>query len=116
MLVREYLSKFNENQSVTFIKAIAQFESDARGCEEVYQTTPIRQAYEWQNSPIMDYYILNHKQSPITWLSGASWVRQFENGSLLSLLVISEADLALLYSQKQATDIISYIDEVIKGE
>lgn len=116
MLVREYLQNLDSFQNVTFIKTIAHKEEGARSYDEVYQTTPIRQAYEWQSSPIMDYYILNHKQCPINWLSGASWAKQFENGHLVSMLVISKEDIELLYSPKQAAETIAYIEEVIKGE
>lgn len=116
MLVREYLQKLDGFQNVTFIKAIAQKEDGSSFYDEVYQTTPIRQAYEWQSSPIMEYYILNHKQAPIEWLSGASWKKQVDNGGLISMLVISKKDIELLYSPKQSADIVAYIGEVIQNE
>lgn len=116
MLVREYLETVSSNENVTFIKTVAQKDEHSPFYSEVYQTTPIRQAYEWQNSPIADFYILNHKQCPIDWISGAEWKNQYEKGHLKSLLVISEADLHLLYSPKQAAGMIEYIEGVIKND
>jgi hypothetical protein len=116
MLVREYLSTLDTYQNVTFIKAIAQKDESSPFYDEVYQTTPIRQAYEWQNSSVADFYILNHKQCPIEWLSGAGWKNQFVRGDLKSLLVISKEDIEKLYSPKQAAETIKFIEEVIKND
>lgn len=114
MLVQEYLSKFNENQQVTFIKARARKDESTPFYHEEYQTTPIRCIYDFQKSPIMDYYVLNHKQPPIEWLGGAGWQNQFNKGDLLSLLVISKEDIELLYSPKQAAEIIESIDKELE--
>jgi hypothetical protein len=116
MLVKEYLSNFNENTSVTFIKAVARKDADTPFYHEEYQTTPIRQVYEWQNSPVMDFYILNHRQCPIDWLGGSQWANSFNKGHLISLLVISKEDIELLYSPKQAAETIAHIDSIIKGD
>ena len=116
MRVKEYLDTLSSNENVTFIKAVAMKDENSPFYSEVYQTTPIRQANEWQNSPVADFYILNHKQCPIDWLSGAEWKNQFEKGHLKSLLVISQEDLHLLYSPKQAAGIIEHIGEVIKND
>lgn len=114
MRVREYLNGFNKNTRVTFIKARARKDANTPFYHAEYQTTPIRTSDEWKNSKIMDYYILNNKQQPIQWLSGAGWVNEFKRGDLLSLLVISEEDLHLLYNKKQAAEIINYIDNKLK--
>lgn len=116
MLVKEYLNTLESNQNVTFIKAVALKDENTPFYSEVYHTTPIRQAYEWEKSSVADFYILNHKQYPIDWLSGATWKNQYEKGYLKSLLIISKEDLHKLYSSKQAADIIKHIDEVIKNE
>ena len=116
MLVREYLNTLSSNENVTFIKAVAQKDENTPFYSEVYQTTPIRQAYEWQISPVADFYILNHKQCPIDWLSGAPWKNQYEKGHLKSLLIISKEDIEKLYSPKQAAETIQYIEEVIKND
>ena len=62
----------------------------------------------------MDYYILNDKQCPIDWLSGAIWTYAFNRGRLISLLVISKEDLETLFSKEQASSMIEYIDKKIK--
>lgn len=115
MLVKDYLRNLDAFQDVTFIKTIAQKDDDSPFYDEVYQTTPIRQASEWQNSAIKDFYILNDKQCPIDWLSGARWENRFNRGDLKSLLVISKADLEKLYSPKQAAELIDYIEKEIKS-
>ena len=116
MLVKEYLNTLNANQDVTFIKAVAQKDENSPFYSEVYHTTPIRQAHEWQNSSVSDFYILNHKQCPIDWLSGATWKNQFEKGHLKSLLIISKEDIEKLYSPKQAAETIKFIEGVIKND
>ena len=111
MKVKDYLYKFNENQFVTFVKARARKDANTPYYHAEYQTTPMRTIREWGWSNIMDYYILNDKQNPIDWLSGASWSNMVKRGDLLSLLVISKEDLETLYSPKQAEDIIKSIDK-----
>lgn len=115
MLVKDYLRNLDAFQDVTFIKTIAQKDDNSPFYDEVYQTTPIRQASEWQNSAIKDFYILNDKQCPIDWLSGARWKNRFNRGDLKSLLVISKEDLEKLYSPKQAAELIDYIEKEIKS-
>ena len=118
MLVREYLSTLNKNTEVTFIKARARKDAHTPYYHAEYQTTPICYVWEWSNpeNAINDYYILNHKQPPIDWLSGADWNSQFERGQLKSMLVISKEDLEKLYSPKQAQDLVVYIEEKIKAD
>lgn len=111
MTVREYLG--NCNKKITFIKARARKDAHTPGYHAEYQTTPIRTFAEWKNSNLMDYYILNHRQCPIDWLSGASWKVAFDNGWLISLLVISKEDLETLYSKEGAASMIEYIDKKI---
>lgn len=115
MLVKDYLKNFASNTSVTFIRAIAHKEEGSARYEEMYKTTPIRQIWDWENSPIMNYHILNNKQCPIDWLSGAQWKKQFHRGDLLSLLVISQEDIEKLYSVKQAADLIDFIGKEIQN-
>jgi hypothetical protein len=114
MTVREYLKAFSESTSVTFIKARARKDANTPFYHAEYQTTPIRPIWEWEKSAIMDYYILNNKQCPIDWLSGAPWKIAFDKGNLLSLLVISKEDIETLYSPKQAQEMIAYIEKKIK--
>ena len=116
MTVREYLKKFDKHTDVTFIKAIARQDAHSPGYHAEYQTTPIRTIAEWENSELLDCYILNHKQCPIDWLSGAPWKNSFEVGRLLSLLVISKKDIEKIYSPEQAAGTIEYIDKKINGK
>lgn len=116
MLVKEYLNTLGTNQDVTFIKAIAQKDENSPFYDEVYQTTPIRQAHEWKSTPIAEFYILNDKQCPIDWISGAMWKNRFKRGDLKSLLIISKEDIEKLYSPKQAAETIKYIEEAIKND
>ena len=115
MTVREYLKDCNKNANVTFIKARARKDAYTPRYHAEYQTTPIRTLVEWEKSNLMDYYILNDKQCPIDWLSGALWKVAFDNGRLISLLVISKEDLETLYSKEQAASMIEYIDKKIKS-
>lgn len=115
MTVREYLKDCNKYADVTFIKARAREDAHTPGYHAEYQTTPIRTLVEWEKSNLMDYYILNDKQCPIDWLSGTSWKFAFDNGRLISLLVISKEDLETLYSKEQAASMIEYIGKKIKS-
>lgn len=113
MTAREYLERFNQYQDVTFIKARARKDATTPGYHAEYQTTPIRTIADWKKSGIMEYLVLNDKQCPIDWLSGAPWKGQFDRGHLISMLVISREDLELLYSSEQAVGLIEYIDKKI---
>ena len=62
MTVREYLKDCNKYADVTFIKARARKDAHTPGYHAEYQTTPIRTLVEWEESNLMDYYILNDKQ------------------------------------------------------
>ena len=113
MKVKDYLKKFPESTSVTFIEAKAVKYEHAPGYRADYRTTPINHIWEWKESSLMDCYILNNKQQPIDWLSGANWGQLFKDGRLLSLLVISKENLELLYSPEQAESLIKSIDKKI---
>ena len=117
MKVKEYLelAQVGKYKSVTFIKARARKDANAPGYHAEYQTTPIWTVKQWSDSRIMDYIVLNDKQPPIEWLSGGKgWTNWFNGGHLLSLLVISEDDLKLLYSGNQADSLEEYIGNELK--
>lgn len=116
MTVREYLKDCNKYADVTFIKARARKDAHTPEYHAEYQTTPIRTLVEWEKSNLMDYYILNDKQCPIDWLSGSNWKIDFDNGNLISLLVISKDDLKMIYSEEQIVRIIEYIDSKIRRQ
>ena len=107
----------NKYVDVTFSKARARKDEHTPGYHAEYQTTPIKSIAEWEKSNLMDYYILNDKQCPIDWLSGAPWKVAFDNGRLISLLVISKDDLKMIYSSdEQIIRIIKYIDSKIRRQ
>ena len=111
MKVRDYLKNFGKFKNVAFIEAIAR-EDGYKHAE--YRVTPMRSIEEWENSKILDYYILNDKQPPIDWLSGSSWLTSFNKGLFLSLLVINEENFIKLYADKeQREELIKFIDEKI---
>lgn len=116
MRVKEYLelAQVKPYADVTFIKARARKDANTPFYHQEYQTTPIRRASEWRESKLMDYIVLNDKQPPIEWASGAHWIPKFNRGDLLSILVISEDDLRLLYSESQAQSTEQYIDKKLK--
>ena len=116
MTVREYLKDCNKYTDVTFINAKALKDAHTPGYHTEYHTTLIRTLVEWEKSNLMDYYILNDKQCPIDWLSGAPWKVGFDNGRFISLLVISKEDLETLYSKEQAASMIEYIDKKISNK
>ena len=116
MTVKEYLEKVKAGkyQDITFIKARARKDASTPFYHAEYQTTPIFKVVELENSKLMEYYVLNNKQQPIDWLSGVPWKNAFNSVSLISLLVISDDDFALLYqSKEQRNSMIKFIDKAI---
>lgn len=116
MKVKEYfqLAQLGKYSDVTFIKARARKDANTPFHHAEYQTTPICPVIEWCDSKLMSYIVLNNKQAPIDWLSGAKWLHNFNCGNLHSLLIISEEDLKTLYGEKQAQSMEKYIDDEIK--
>ena len=113
MKVKEYfqLTKTPSFTNVTFIKARTRKDAHTPSFHAEYQTTPIYTLDELKDNKIMDYIVLNDKQNPIVWLSGAPWNTKFKQGHLLSMLVISKEDLTVLYSENQAQSLERYIDD-----
>ncbi len=112
MLVREFLKDVMTN--VTFIKARARKDAHTPFYHAEYQTTPMRYPYEWMDTPLADYIILNDAQPPIDWLSGAPWQNCFNRGCLESLLIISPEDFELLYpSAEQRDHMVKFINQKI---
>ena len=113
MKVKDYLSRLNATQGVTFIKARARKDAATPYYHAEYQTTPARCVWEWKEGnaeKLMESVILNDRQMPIDWLSGATWEMSIKNGWLKCLLVIHPEDLYLLYSKEQAAEIEKYIE------
>jgi hypothetical protein len=116
MLVKEYLQHFNKHDDVTFIIATAVKDEGTPKYHPEYRTTPFYTISELEDSEIMNYYILNHKQAPIDWLSGVRWKIQFDRGNLISMLIAKEDDLELLLPTRQAKENIELIDKKIKKD
>jgi hypothetical protein len=118
MKVKEYLElSLNGYDNVTFIIAKAEKYEHAPGYYPVYKTTPMLRASEWKNSnDIQDYIILNNKQKPIDWLSGAKWGNQFEWGRLECMLIIKQEELYTLYSKEEADSLEKYIEKEINNQ
>lgn len=105
MKVKQYLEMCNRSDDVTFIKVRTRKDAETPFYHQEYQTTPMLCAEEWLKGrtpgKLLESVILNDKQPPIQWLSGAPWDKQFEQGRLKCLLVISEEDFELLYPNKE---------------
>lgn len=115
MKVKEYLEQ-HKVEKITLIKARARKDANTPFYHQEYQTTPIFYKDELERmESLMDYIILNDKQTPIDWLSNVGWTNWFNRGDLKCMLIISEEDFALLYpSETQRQDLIKYIDNKIE--
>ena len=61
---------------------------------------------------LLNGIILNDKQMPIDWLSGAPWGIRVVKGYLKCLLIISQEDFELLYPDKdQRKSMEKFIEE-----
>lgn len=119
MKVREYLEKHIRGE-VTFIKARAREDARTPFYHAEYQTTPINSAETWlkpNNAKILDSVILNDRQMPIDWLSGAPWGNLVRSGWLKCLLIISQEDFELLIpDQEQRNSIEKFIEKEMNNE
>lgn len=113
MKVKDYLKRIDWDHDVTFIKARAREDAHSPFYHAEYQTTPIRPAREWyQNDRLMESVVLNDRQMPIDWLSGAPWGNMVNCGSLKCLLIVSQEDFRLLYNRKEDRESMErYIDK-----
>lgn len=118
MKVKEYLELIGKDKNsattLTFVMAKAIKDENAPSYDLYYRNTPIRSIWEWQNSKVMDYYVLNENHPPIDY-TGA-WHNWYNNGKghLMCMVVISKEDLELIYGEKQAAEHIAYREEVIR--
>ena len=115
MTVKEYLSKRNRSEQVTFIQAFARAYESTSLYHAEYYCTPLRQVEEWlcdTNGRVLNSIVLNDRQKPITWLSGADWGVQVDKGWIKCLLIISPEDLARLYpNEEQRNHMEKFIEE-----
>lgn len=115
MKVKDYLKRISWDDDVTFINARAREDAHTPYYHPEYQTTPIRPAREWySNDKLMNSIVLNDRQMPIDWLSGAQWGNLVRRGDLKCLLIISQEDFALLYQgEEQRRSMEQYIDKML---
>lgn len=116
MIVKEYFNKYlKDGNSVTFIVAKAEKDNATPFYHPAYITTPICYVREWlKNDKMVDYIVLNDKQPPIDWLSGAKWSSQFNCGFLTCILIISREELHKLYGEEQVDSIEKFIENEIE--
>ena len=115
MTVETYLKKIDPRYEVTFIKARARADAHSPFYHAEYQTTPLYYVNEWlgfNNERILKSVVLNDKQMPIDWLSGACWGNMVKIGRAKCLLIVSEEDFKLLYkSEEQRVGMEKFIEE-----
>lgn len=118
MKVKEYLQAIGkiDGEQVTFVIAKAVKNEYSQFYHEEYRTTPIRSAYEWlrEDSNTKDYIVLNGEQPPIAHITTKFWLNRFNTGHLSCLLITTEEDIRMIYSEPQATDVIAMYDEEIR--
>ena len=116
MKFKEYADKYLESMdNVTFLIAKAVKDESTPFYHPEYETTPIFKVIECKSmNYLLNMNILNDRQPPIDWLSGASWKNWFDEGFLKSFIVISDANLFELYSKKQADEMLKYIETQFK--
>lgn len=115
MKVKEYLEHMHDAQQVMFIKARARKDAHTPFYHAEYQTTPVYYTRAWMASKLTDSVILNDRQMPIEWLSGAKYSAAVMSGNIKCLLVASEEDFALLIPDEvQRAEMVQYIDEQLE--
>ena len=78
------------------------------------RTTPVWSVADWWgNGGIMDSLVINTRAYAADWLSGAEWNSFVNSGRWGSLLIITKKDLEWKYGEKQAVEMIEYIDKKI---
>lgn len=93
----------------------------------VYHSSPCRNVREWYGldytdpkkrvrAKIFDYIVLNPQTYDISWLSGASWNNWIKHGHMKMMLVVSKEELLKQYSERQAEELVNFIDKVIKKQ
>lgn len=118
MKVKEYLQATGKanGHSVTFIIAKAVKDEHSPFYHEEYRTTPTRSSWEWlsEDCKIKDYLVLNGEQPPIEHITTKSRLNHFNKGYLSCLLVTTEEDIKMRYSEKQAKEMIDMYDREIR--
>lgn len=116
MTVREYLEMVGltnkRNTQLTFVKGFAKKWDNAPGYDMAYQTTSVRCIWEWLNndSPILDYIMINEEQPPLSRV----WNNWYNKCGLKCFMVIPMDELKMIYSEKQALEMVEFWGKEIK--
>lgn len=112
MKVREYLQKFPDATSVTFIKQVSVKDEASPFYHSEYKTTPIFSGWEWlRNDRICDYLVINADHPPIDVIGG--WHNWYRDGHLKCAVITTEAELRKLYSEEQTQRMIAYYERTV---
>lgn len=112
MRVRDYLNTVSGN--VTFIIVRAEKDEQSPFYHNIYQTTPIRQVWEWEESTsgLLDMLVVNKDCEPID-ITGV-WQNWYRKGGLKCCMIESEETLHTMYSETQAEDMINHYEKTVK--
>ena len=113
MRVRDYLQKFPEAASVTFIEMVAVKDEGAPGYRDEYRTTPVRTGWEWLRSENFcdEYLVINADHPPLSVTEG--WHNWYNHGHLHCAMITTEAELLKQYGEKQGRDMIAYYERTV---
>lgn len=113
MRVRDYLKQVSGN--VTFIiVGIEKHDSIKDYYTSVYRTTPIRAAWEWEESTsdLLDMIVVNKDCHPID--ETDVWHNQYKRGDLKCCMVTREETIRTRYSERQAEMMLAFYEKKMK--
>lgn len=112
MRVRDYLKEVEGD--VTFIEVIPLKLKGSPFYNNVYSTTPIRQKWEWEKmtDDFLDRIVVRKNCEPID-VTGV-WSLKYKQGLLNCCIVESEETFNIIYSEKQANEMIEYYERTVK--
>ena len=115
MLLKEYLEAANIERfkDLSLVVATAVRDNNSPYHHLQYFTTPIFTVEEWLEGK--EYIVLNPKQPPICTLTAPHFANMYNNGRLLSMLVITEEDIYKLYSPSQALEMLAEYDKAVNA-
>lgn len=112
MTVREYLKRFANEGSITFIKQITVKDEHTPFYHSEYQTSPINSAREWsQYEKVCDCLVINADHPPID-VTGM-WGNWYKKGHLLCAMITTEAELIKLYGEEQGRRMVDHYKRTV---
>jgi len=115
MTAIDFLRKHESAFSVTFIIARAVKDEHSPSYSYQYQTTSIRAAWEWLESPgwLEDYIVLNADHPPIC-IPGF-WQYDYKAGRLKCCIIVKPEDLRKTCGgEKQFRDMLDWYERTVK--